>query len=493
MASSIAAQHIQVLEELAIRKARTDYFTFLKYMFPSNVKWNWHHKYICNVLNDFILNDDIKNLMIFTPPQHQKSTMMTEYLSPFAYGQNPDYKIILSMYNATMAAKYNRKMQRIIDNEKYAKIFPHVKLNAKNIVSATKGSYVRNSDEFEIVGYQGFMKTVGVGGGIAGNPAKIALLDDVIKSVEEANSVTYRNKIYDWYTDELEARLHNDSKVAFTITRRHEDDLAGRLIARDGTIEEGGKWKVVICEAIKETNCNPDDKRAIGEALFPELHSLERLQEIRAKSPRTFVSLYQQRPTIDGGDILKKEYFEIVDKLPFSNNPVNLFIDSAYTEKQQNDPSGILVAKEINNIVYLINYFGVRKQLAELCQDIIRAVNVYGDNRTKVYIENKASGLSVYQYLKRHTKINAIEYKQKGVDKVARTNIFQPFYESKRVVLLKGTWNKAFLECLAMFPNVSHDEEVDVLNMATDIYLAKPKAKPRQAKFVNLDPYLVGE
>jgi hypothetical protein len=117
-----------------------------------------------------------------------------------------------------------------------------------------------------------------VQGGIAGNPAKLAFMDDVIKNVADGNSQTYRDNTYNWYTDELEARLHNDSKVAFTITRRHDDDLAGRLIRRDGRIEDGGKWKVIEIPAIKEDNNNPNDPRQIGEALFPKLHSLESIK-----------------------------------------------------------------------------------------------------------------------------------------------------------------------------------------------------------------------
>ena len=254
-----------------------------------------------------------------------------------ALGYNPNLQIILTMYNITQAKKYNRKIQRIIESDLYKRIFINTRLNEKNVVSTRAGAYVKNSEEFEIVNTRGFLKSVGVEGGIAGNTAKLALMDDVIKNVEQANSETYRNKIYDWYTDELEARLHNDSKVAFTITRRHQDDLAGRLLDRDGTIEEGGKWKVVKFPALCEDESNRNDPRTEGEALFPSLHSRERLEYIRDKQPRTFASLYQQRPTAKGGDMIKGDWFIIKNKneLPFDINSVNwdAFIDGAWTEK----------------------------------------------------------------------------------------------------------------------------------------------------------------
>lgn len=478
------ADQIALLEEYAVRKSRTDYFTFLKYLFPSNVVWNWHHEAVCNILNDFVKDPDFNRLMIFMPPQHQKSTMMTEYLPPFAFGNNPNMQTILTMYNATLAAKYNRKIQRIIDSEKYKKVFPSVRLNEKNVVTTAKVSYVRNSEEFEIVGHQGFMKTVGVGGGIAGTPAKLALLDDVIKSVEEANSITFRNKTYDWYTDELEARLHNDSKVAFTITRRHEDDLAGRLLDRDGTVEEGGKWRVIKLEAIKETHESDIDPRNIGEALFPDLHSLERLEEIRSKSVRTFTSLYQQRPAPLEGTLIRKDYFDIVERLPAHNGVFNAYIDTAYTAKQQNDPSAILLAITVDNLMYVVRYAEVRAEFSELCDYIDSMMDLYGNAQSRIKIEPKANGKSVVQYLRKQTKLNVIEYIMPEGDKIARTNANQPIMEARRVKLLKGSWNASFLDALAMFPNAKHDEAVDCLNMAIEDELKRTVAKKRRAAHV---------
>jgi len=478
------ADQIALLEEYAIRKSRTDYFTFLKYLFPTNVFWNWHHEAVCNILNDFVKDPDFNRLMIFMPPQHQKSTMMTEYLPPFAFGNNPNMQTILTMYNATLAAKYNRKIQRIIDSEKYKKVFPSVRLNEKNVVTTGKGSYVRNSEEFEIVGHQGLMKTVGVGGGIAGTPAKLALLDDVIKSVEEANSITFRNKTYDWYTDELEARLHNDSKVAFTITRRHEDDLAGRLLDRDGTVEEGGKWRVIKLEAIKETHESDIDPRNIGEALFPDLHSLERLEEIRSKSVRTFTSLYQQRPAPLEGTLIRKDYFDIVERLPAHNGVFNAYIDTAYTAKQQNDPSAILLAITVENVMYVVRYAEVRAEFSELCDYIDSMMDLYGNSQSRIKIEPKANGKSVVQYLRKQTKLNVIEYIMPEGDKIARTNANQPIMEARRVKLLKGSWNASFLDALAMFPNAKHDESVDCLNMAIEDELKRTVAKKRRAAHV---------
>ena len=176
------ADHLKNINERRIRQARENYYAFLKLMSPPDFNWNWHHRYVCNILQEWITTDNFKHLMLFMPPQHQKTTMLVEFLVPWAFGKNVDYAILLLMANATMAKKQNRKIQRLMQRDIYNTVFPHVKLNEKSVVSTSKGAYVKNSEEFEIVGHRGFFKSVGVDGMIAGNPAKITLVDDIIKN-----------------------------------------------------------------------------------------------------------------------------------------------------------------------------------------------------------------------------------------------------------------------------------------------------------------------
>jgi len=405
------------------------------------------------------------------PPQHQKSTMLTEYLPAWAFGQNINYQCLLVMYNSTQAKKQNRKIQRVIQSEKYKRIFPKTKLNEKNVVTASKESYIKNSEEFEIVGGRGFLKSVGVEGGIAGNPAGLAFMDDVIKNVAEANSQTYRNKVFDWYTDELEARLHNNSKVAFTITRRHEDDLAGRLILRDGTTETGGKWKVLKLPALKEDNGNKDDPREIGQALFPQLHSRQRLEEIKQKQPRTFAGLYQQRPAAKGGDMIKGEWFEIIEenRLPFNINYVtwSCFIDGAWTEKKQNDETAMCFCyfDKAAKVLYIRNITGVRKKLSDFIAFFSGFARLNGlTNESLIQIELKASGYAFEDLLlKSGWNCTGINNNFVRLGKFNRVESIEPFLRSGRVKLIKGAWIDSFIQQAEGFPNAKHDDKIDVL------------------------------
>jgi len=475
------AKYLELLLEKERRKARTDFFTFLKVLSPPEFNWNWHHEYCCKILQEWITTDKYPFLMLFMPPQHQKSTMLTEFLPAWAFGQSIDYQAILVMYNSTMAKKYNRKIQRIMESEKYKLIFPETGLNEKNVVTIAKGSYVKNSEEFEIVGGRGFLKSVGVQGGIAGNPAKLAFMDDVIKNVAEAKSETYRNAVYDWYTDELEARLHNDSKVAFTITRRHEDDLAGRLLDRDGTIEEGGKWKVIKLPAIKDDNENPDDPRQIGEALFPELHSLERLLDIKEKNPETFSGLYQQEPNVKGGGQIKGEWFiqKNPNELPFDIDSVNwhIFLDGAWTEKVKNDETALAYAyfDKVNLKLYIRRVTSFRKRISQAIKFILEEAPMMNVSKTSsfVNIEMKSSGPAFFDFL-REENYNCVEIENDTVKKGKHTRVEEsepPLRGGKVILINEGNWIPSFIKQCESFPNAKHDDKVDALCYAIHEYL----------------------
>ena len=99
------------------------------------------------------------------PPQHGKSEGSTRRLPAYLLGKNPDRKVVVSSYNATFARKFNRDIQRIIDDKEYYKLFPETVLNQSNVV-AISDSWLRNSEEFEIVNNKGSLKAVGRGGAL---------------------------------------------------------------------------------------------------------------------------------------------------------------------------------------------------------------------------------------------------------------------------------------------------------------------------------------
>lgn len=286
----------------------------------------------------------IKKLMLFVPPQHGKSELSTRRLPAFLLGLNPNLKIAICSYSATIASNFNRDIQRIIDDQIYYDVFPRTSLNENSAINPSKNTYLRNSEVFEVIGHSGFVKTVGVGGSLTGTPVDIGIIDDPFKDREEAMSIRIREKVWSWYTDVFETRLHNGSQQLMIMTRWDQDDLAGKALKRDGS-----DWEVVSFPAIKERESS-DDPRNIGEALWPEKHSLERLLKVKNDSPFTFNSLYQQEPKASVEALVFPEWSEYSDDeepdtealigldFGFSNDPtaipqVKIYKDRMYVKE----------------------------------------------------------------------------------------------------------------------------------------------------------------
>lgn len=285
--------------ELAKRNL-LDFVTFNK----KDYQVNWHHRLLCSYLDKFV-RGEIKRLMVFMPPQHGKSELVSRMLPAYILGKNPKTKIVLASYSSDLSSSFNRDCQRIMDGEAYKEIFPETKLNASNIVTVAKGNWLRNSDIFETVGYGGFLKTTGVGGSLTGTPADIAIIDDPVKDSIEAMSGTFQYRNWNWYNDVLYTRIHNDSKILITQTRWDVNDLSGKLLDR---MKEGGEQWTILCLPAVKVEHNDLDPRQIGEALWENRHGIEKLMQVKSQSIRTYESLYQQnpQPTQAGGEFYKQ-------------------------------------------------------------------------------------------------------------------------------------------------------------------------------------------
>ncbi|MDR1706164.1 MAG: terminase family protein, partial [Clostridiales bacterium] len=279
-------------------------------------KVNWHHKVLCDYLDRFSRRE-IPRLMVFMPPRHGKSELVSRKLPAFIFGRNPDTSIIATSYSADLAQRMNRDVQRIIDGEQYAKVFPGTFLYGKNIRTVADGSYLRNSDIFEIVGRRGVYRSAGVGGGITGMGGEFIIIDDPLKNREDASSAVIRDKLWEWYTSTLYTRLEKDGAILLTMTRWHEDDLAGRLLKLAETDPAADQWEVLCFPAIAEAVRHPEDIRGEGEELWPEKYSRSPLDTIKAAvGSYDWNALYQQRSAPAEGGMFKREYWQYWRELP---------------------------------------------------------------------------------------------------------------------------------------------------------------------------------
>lgn len=399
-------------------------------------------------------------------PTHN-SEVISRLFPAFALGRNPDLKIVGCSYSADLASQFSRSIQRTIDSEEYQELFSETYLSGKG--KEAKG-YRRNNDVFETVGRRGFYKAVGVGGGLTGTPVDIAIIDDPVKDANEANSITYRQRVWDWYNTVLTTRLHNDSKQLFIMTRWHEDDLAGRILKA-----EPNEWTVLSIPAIcEEPNDGGLSKRQIGEALWEERHSIDKLLKQKERAPREFSALYQQHPVIEGGNIVKRDWFQRISFADFKalrfREPIRFYLDTAYNKKkkgQDNDPSGILSACRIGNYIYITHAQKVYKEMPDLLRFLPQYMSAQGGTSDSILsVEPKANGISVVQMLRESTDLNVRQTPTPTDDKEVRLNVVSPRIECGRVFLVEGSWNDDFLDEVCAFPSAPHDEFVDILGYA---------------------------
>jgi phage uncharacterized protein (putative large terminase), C-terminal domain len=470
-------QEFKKQKNLQCQLAKRTLAQFATYMNPE-VEIEWFHKIVYDVLDQWI-EGKRKKVAIFMPPQHGKSTMSSVNTPAKILGMKPKAKMVVASYSDKLASKFNRACQDIIDSPEYQSIYPNTILPAKGIETTNE---LRNNTYFEVVKHKGFFKAVSIGGALTGDPVDFGIIDDPIKDRKQANSLTYRNALWDWYQDVFLQRLHNDSCQLMLFTRWNEDDLAGRLFNPKNekyNEDEANEWTVIVFQALKEETlpiANAmvyDDPREIGDALWPEKHSKEKHEKTKRNNPVTFASLQQQRPSPTKGNILKRDWFPIISESELPFNPMSVakdfWIDGAFTESSKNDESAQLVCSVHKGKIYIFNCHGVRKELNEYLKYINPFMKSSGYRSTSsVWIEMKASGFGFYSMLKtpEHGNFNCRKVNSKTVSegKLTRVQTIQPIIASGKVILVKGAWNEAFIDQCSNFPNDTHDDMVDVLS-----------------------------
>lgn len=290
--------------ELVRTAARMRLVNFARYMKPSLVLEPFHKVYY--ELLDKFAHREIKKMIVQIPPQFGKSEGSSRMLPSFMLGLDPDLRVCIGSYAATIAKDFNRDVQRIIDTPEYSGLFPETSLNGSNVVTVAD-NWLRNSDVFEVVGRKGGLRVVGRGGALTSKTVDVMILDDVYKDYSEGNSPVVREAAWKWYTTVVRTRLHNNSQELIVFTRWNEDDLIGRIEKSgepivdfkawsdlDSIPPEG--WLRVNFEALKVGPPTEIDPREEGEALWEERHSRAKLEAQRALDSEQFQCLYQGNP-----------------------------------------------------------------------------------------------------------------------------------------------------------------------------------------------------
>ena len=445
----------ETFEALKKRRCRDSFRQFIRFVKP-DYEFNWHHDVIIDACQR-LAERKIKRLIVMVPPRHGKSEIVSRLFPAWVLGRNPDEQIITASYSADLASAMNRDCQRVITGDEYRNIFPETKLSEGKEVGV-----VRNNSRFDIPGHKGHYVSAGVGGGITGVGCTVGIIDDPVKNAAEADSPTYRNTAWEWYTSTFKTRFEPGAVEIICQTRWHEDDLTGRIlqIAKDDPNTE-----VISFPALCEHN---EEHREVGEALWEGKYPRPELITIQKEvGSRSWNALYQQRPAPDEGGLIKKAWFQEYDPLrvDLKGFPVRFYIDTAYTDQEKNDPTALLAYVRKGADFYLIACVSRQMDFNEQTT-FARAFcleNGY-TGASIVRVEPKATGKSLVQVLKKQTNLNIKEAVAPKESKTARVNSVSPIIESGRVHVPKGqVWVLSFLSECASFPNAAHDDQVDCL------------------------------
>ncbi len=421
-------------------QARRDFGRFCPFVTPQFV-WDWQHLAYIRQHLDSVTSGDIDRLMLFVPPRHGKSEMTTIRYPVWRIADALDMRVIIGAYNQTLANKFSRKARRIATD--YG-------LSLSNERTAV--------EDWETT-QGGGMRAVGVGGGITGQGGNLIIIDDPVKNREEANSETYRDKVWDWYTDDLYTRLEPGGAIILIMTRWHEDDLAGRILASD----DAPNWTVISLPALAE-EADPLGRQP-GAALCPQRYDEGQLERIHSVLGNSFYALYQQRPVAPEGEMFKRGWFEIVPAIPRLTQFVRYW-DKAGTADGGAQTAGVKMCV-VDGLFYIVDVITGHWAAAER-ERVIRQTAEIDGNNTRVWIEQEpgSGGKESAEATIRNLAGYTVHADRVTGDKITRAEPFAAQAMAGNVKLVSGGWNQSFLNELTSFPQGKYKDQVDAASGA---------------------------
>ncbi len=218
--------------ELGQRRAlRRDFGLWCEHaLAPQGLAPAAHHRLLIRELQ--AVADGVQDrLMVFMPPGSAKSTYTSDLFPAWYLAQGRDRRIIATSNTADLAGTFSRRVRGRIRTDGIALGY-RLEREAEDLWTTSNG---------------GEYRAAGIGGVITGLRADLALIDDPVKSREEADSQARRNRVWEWFQDDLRTRLRPGAAIVVVQTRWHQDDLSGRLLEA-----QRDQWRVVSLAAEAE-------------------------------------------------------------------------------------------------------------------------------------------------------------------------------------------------------------------------------------------------
>jgi len=444
-----------------------------------------------------VADGELKRVMVFMPPRHSKSETVSRLFPAYYLQRYPERSVGLTSYSIDLARTLSRAARSNF-----------IEAGGELSKTATAVTHWETKQG-------GAMWSAGVGGAITGKGGHLLIVDDPVKNAADADSEQLREKVKDWYDSTFYTRLEPEGAIVIVQTRWHEDDLSGWLLSQEGDEEEDAEgWYIVNLPGLAEepvafpSSCTVHpDWREVGEALCEERYPKARLARVARKiGEYWFNALFQQRPRAREGNIFKRIWFESRYKSLPDFKAVYTMWDTALKAQEKNDETACAVWGEgVDGLLYLLRVAHGRWETPDVADFLIEQAywlrELYGDLYVGDFVEDKVSGTTLMQYLRRHEdpdtergydgKRLVVTAVQVEADKVSRAHGVTPLCESERVRLpdsgifpdTRG-WVAKFIDQLLGFPG-KHDDMVDVFVYGIKRFmgtLGKKSAKRTKAK-----------
>ncbi len=481
---------LDALEEKLQRElARRSLLDFTTYTFPT-YQVAPHLERLAEHL-EAVERGDIKRLMVFMPPRHGKSELVSIRFPAWWLGRHPDDPIILTSYAASLAQSKSRQCRNLVEGRLFQNVFGATSCHDEPV---TVDEAERSSISWRIDDHRGGMLAAGVGGGITGYGAKLFIIDDPHKNREEASSPTVRENVWEWYRSTARTRLEPDAAIILVMTRWHPEDLAAKLLALAEEDPAADQWVVLHLPAISDK----------GEALWPQRFPLPVLHQIKATiGSWEFGGLYQGDPKPPKGAIFDPDWFKRIERAPDGMTWVRYW-DLAVSVKTTADyTASAAVAFDDQGNMYIRDvvrdrwaWHDARKKIMETVlreeewfapqqaerAKLIERIRKWNSKEhhkplampSPIHfrhgVEQDIAGQILFQELMAEPQLRdvAVEAVQVEKDKLSRALPWSQRAEQKRVFLVEGGWTggdwiPAFKQECRDFSGdgTTHDDQVD--------------------------------
>ena len=442
-----------LIDRYVALRARESFWAYRLYM-NEDLRVGWWEREVAAKLELFyrrMISNERPIEVFEAPPQHGKSTTVVDFIS-WMIGRHPDTRTIYASFSDRLGIRANLQLQRMFSGAKYQRVFPEVVIPGRGQSMAT-----RDRKLIELVGRKGSFRNTTVRGPVTGESLDFGVVDDPLKGRLEANSPTFREGTWNWFTDDFFTRFADHAGLLIILTRWHVADPVGLLI------ENGANVKVHKYPAL----ATEDGKhRKEGEPLSPQLKSKEFLLERKKLLTKSsWESLYQQSPFVADGDMFPISRFVMEPYAPPASEVVRRvrYWDKAGTKDGDGaETSGTLLWELRDGRFAVIHVAHGRWSALEREAHIKTWAQADGYDTT-IYVEQEpgSGGKESAEFTIRNLAGFSIFADRPTGDKVIRAEPYAAQVQGGNVILVAGEWNRAFLEEHQQFPNGALKDMVD--------------------------------